>query len=55
LGIGNQGVSLVRNYYGLPYHQWLHLTIKYVVLDRWNGSMINVEIYMDQKIANKTY
>ncbi len=55
MGIGNQGVSLVRNYYGLPYHQWVHLTIKYAVLDSWNGSMINVDIYMDQKITNKTY
>lgn len=35
-------VSLFRIYYGLAYHQWVHLTIKYAVLDYWNGSTINI-------------
>ena len=34
---GNLTLTLIRNYLGLPYHQWAHLTIKYATLDLWQG------------------
>ncbi len=34
---GNSSLSLVRVYSGLPYHQWAHLSLKYIPLDTWNG------------------
>lgn len=34
---GNSNLSLVRVYSGLPYHQWAHLSLRYIPLDTWNG------------------
>lgn len=32
---GNLSLSLTRSYFGLPYHQWAHLTVKYLAIDTW--------------------
>lgn len=53
--IGNLSLSLVRVYRGLPYHQWVHLSINYFVLDSWNGQNVEFSLYMDRSLVNKTY
>ena len=37
---GNYSLNLVRTYFGLPFHQWAHFTIKYVTIDSWTGQTI---------------
>lgn len=51
----NRNISLIRGYRGLPYHQWVHISMSYVVMDVWNNGSVLVDLYLDQQLANKTY
>lgn len=48
-------LNIVRRYLGLPYHQWVHVTVRYAAIDAWAGQQINFELYLDRQIVNKSY
>lgn len=52
---GNFSFSFVKTYFGLPYHDWVHLDVKYLILDQWYDSSIQLNLYLDRNLVNRTY